>query len=44
MERAAIAARKLAAEKNLRLPVWRDGKIVFIEPNNEAQQSGAVER
>jgi hypothetical protein len=38
MERAAVSARKLAAEKNLKLPVWRDGKIVFIEPKEEAQQ------
>ena len=38
MKRAAIAARRLAAEKNLTLPVWRDGQIVFIEPNEGAQQ------
>lgn len=38
MERAAVAARALAAEKRLKLPVWRDGKIVFIEATGEAQQ------
>lgn len=38
MERAAVAARSLASEKNLKLPVWRDGKIVFIGPKAEANQ------
>lgn len=38
MERAAVAARTLASEKNLKLPIWRDGKIVFIETNEEAKQ------
>jgi len=38
MERAANAARALAAEKRLKLPVWRDGKIVFVGTNREAQQ------
>ncbi len=32
MKRAAINARKLAAEKGLKIPVWKDGKTVYEDP------------
>ncbi len=32
MCRAAKSAQKKAAELNLRLPMWKAGRIVFIEP------------
>ena len=31
MERAARIARRQAAEKNLKMPVWRNGAIVYID-------------
>jgi len=32
MCRAAKSAQKKAAELNLRLPMWKEGRIIFIEP------------
>lgn len=37
MERAALSARRLAAEKKILLPIWRDGGIVYIDPREESQ-------
>ena len=37
MERAARIARRQAAEKNLKMPVWKNGAIVFIDPKQESQ-------
>ena len=31
MFRTAEMAQKKAAEKNLEIPIWQDGKIVYIE-------------
>ncbi|MCH7919109.1 MAG: hypothetical protein IIC50_14120 [Planctomycetes bacterium] len=42
MERAARIARRQAAEKNLKMPVWKNGAIVFIDPKEEPT-SGATE-
>ena len=33
MHRASKEAQKKAADRNLKIPIWRDGKIVYIEPN-----------
>ena len=38
MKRAVKAAQALAAEKKLMIPVWRDGKVVHLDPNELAQQ------
>jgi len=32
MYRASKMATKIAAEKNLKMPLWKDGKIVYIDP------------
>ena len=32
MCRASKHAQKKAAENNLKLPVWEDGKIIFADP------------
>ena len=32
MKRAANSARERAAEKNIEIPVWKEGKIVFEVP------------
>ena len=31
MFRAAEMAQKKAAEKNLKMPIWQDGRIIYIE-------------
>ena len=33
MCRASQEAQKKAAENNLKLPIWRNGNIVYIEPS-----------
>lgn len=35
MERAARIARRQAAEKNLKMPIWKNGAIVYIDPRDE---------
>lgn len=35
MLRASKEAAERAAEKNLKIPVWKDGKIVFLEPKEK---------
>ncbi len=42
MERAARIARRQAAEKNIKMPVWRNGEIVYVDPKEEPT-SGATE-
>lgn len=37
MRRAAVVARERAARFGLRIPVWRDGVIVFVNPELKAQ-------
>ncbi len=32
MYRASKSAQKKAAELNLKLPIWKDGRIIYIEP------------
>ena len=33
MCRASKEAQKKAAENNLKMPIWKNGNIVYIEPN-----------
>lgn len=43
MKRAAETARQRAARFHSRLAIWRDGKVVLIDPNEwKAGQDGAV--
>jgi hypothetical protein len=32
MRRAALQARKLAAMHGLKIPIWKDGKVMHIDP------------
>ncbi len=34
MYRASDIAEKIASENNLKMPLWKDGKIVYIKPQN----------
>lgn len=34
MYRASDIAEKIASENNLKIPLWKDGKIVYIKPKN----------
>jgi len=34
MYRASEIAEKIASENNLKMPLWKDGKIVYIESKN----------
>jgi hypothetical protein len=31
MSRAAKQAQKQAAERNLKMPIWKNGKIIYVE-------------
>ena len=42
MRRAAVKARERAARFGLKLPVWRDGAIVFVNPEVKAQPGAAL--
>ena len=42
MRRAAVVARQRAARFGLQIPVWRDGAIVFINPDLNAQPDDAI--
>ena len=33
MRRASILAKRKAAEKNLKIPVWQDGEVSYMDPN-----------
>ncbi|MEN8219220.1 MAG: hypothetical protein ABFS56_23235 [Pseudomonadota bacterium] len=32
MYRASKMAQKKAAERDLKIPIWKDGKIIYLEP------------
>ncbi len=40
MRRASIFAKKKAAEKNLKIPVWQNGGVSYVDPNT-AQPTGS---
>ena len=42
MRRAAVIARQRAARFGLQIPIWRDGAIVFINPNLNAQPDDSI--
>ena len=42
MERTAGIARRRAAEKRVKIPVWRDGAVIYVDPNEESQEDGAA--
>jgi hypothetical protein len=42
MRRAAVVARERAARFGLQIPVWRDGAIVFVNPELKAQPDAAL--
>lgn len=42
MRRAAVIARERAARFGLQIPVWRDGAIVFVNPEVKAQPGAAL--
>lgn len=42
MRRAAAVARERAARFGLQIPVWRDGAIVFVNPELKAQPDAAL--
>ncbi len=33
MCRASKEAQKKAADNNLKMPIWKNGRIVYVEPN-----------
>ena len=37
MKRASILAKRKAAEKNLKIPVWQNGKISYMDPNTSRE-------
>lgn len=37
MRRASILAKRKAAEKNLKIPVWQDGKVSYMDPNTSRE-------
>ena len=37
MRRAALQARKLAAMHGLKIPIWKDGKVMHIDPLTEQE-------
>lgn len=39
MCRAAKDAHKRAADHNLKIPVWKNGEIVYIDPNSFQEKS-----
>lgn len=38
MSRATCKAWKRAAEQHLKVPIWKDGRIIRIDPREYAQQ------
>jgi len=32
MQRASIEARRIAADKKLKMPIWENGKVIYIDP------------
>ncbi len=44
LSRAAHKAIAEAKRKNLKIPVWKDGKIEYINPDINAEELDALER
>ncbi len=44
LSRAAQKAIAEAKRKNLKIPIWKDGKIEYINPEINTEQLGAVDR
>ena len=42
MRRAAIVARERAARFGLKIPIWKDGDIVFVDPSRGTQENGSA--
>ena len=42
MRRAAEIARKRAVAYNLKLPIWKDGRVVYLDPKKLAQQDDSA--
>ena len=42
MYRASKSAQRKAAELNLKVPIWKDGKIIYMEPNKISTQTDAL--
>ncbi len=38
LRRASQIAENLAAERNLKIPIWKDGKVIFRVPKKSSQQ------
>lgn len=43
MRRAALVARDKAAEKKIKIPIWKNGKIFFETPEKNADQTHPAE-
>ncbi len=44
LSRASQKAIAEAKRKNLRIPIWKDGKIEYINPEITTEQLGAIHR
>ena len=44
LKRASNRAKENAKKSNLKIPVWRNGKIEYISPENSTEQAGALDR
>ena len=44
LKRAARKAFEKARQNNLEVPIWRDGKIEYINSETATEQAGAVDR
>lgn len=42
MYRATKQALEKAADMNLKIPEWRDGKIVFVDPGEKLKRPGYI--
>jgi len=38
MYRASKSAQQKAAELNLKLPIWKDGRIIYVEPERSSNK------
>ncbi len=44
LKRAARKAFEKARQNNLEVPIWRDGRIEYINSETATEQAGAVDR